>query len=859
MALSAASPVRADDCGRPAIFWISGSGSFDSPTNFASAGGEVRNCAPLPTDNVSFGAYPGVFPTSGTIAFAGGETVNSLLVDSSGWTFSLGGDINVTQGIVFGDSSLTISGGHNVLASSSDGVLSGDTLSIPDGSGFIGASTNITSLSMTGGGNISVDKNSVISSMTLAGGSQLQLTGAGFLDLGTGTIGGSTVTATGGTVLLSADHSGQALTIGGGAHVNAAQLYVGLGYGNTVTASGAGTALTGAKTFIYDTLQLQNGASLSGGALTIGSGLLAISGGAQAASGNALVSGAGSASNPGATVSGPGSLWTVNGTLTVSNGAVNVGSGGALNVAGTGSLILTSVAGKSSYLSINGGSLSDVNATLGYAPNSAAVASVQGGTWKTSGTLLVGQDSYGALLQTGGSITTKELSINAGPSNSVSGYEYDISGGSLQVTDSATIANTVQQTGGTVSITNNLAQTALKFLVSGATLDVGGNVTVGTQGGTSASFVAENSATVSVTGNVSLLSGQIELGPCGCKGPSTDSSTITVDGSVLVATPAETFGQNGGKISVGQNLALGGDYILTSGNLAVGVKTQVAGGTFSQIGGTASLAALSAYNGGAVKLDGGALQASSLTIFSGSQFLQTAGTGLVTGNVANAGTLGIVGSTLQVQGTYVQTAGGTLALESGGKLDPTLVSIGGGSVSGAGTIVGNTNVSQGTVNAGGASPGVLNVQGSYTQSGGSIVLAVGANGHGGFSTSALEFTPGDAVSITHTNVVLDFLSGANPAAFFAGAHVGEGIFFTESNGSALALSAIGTGDTFDYQSAGGALVALDYNPGTGGLTTSGSGGSGVPEPATWLLMLTGCGALVLKAQARQRRCHLAPG
>ena len=162
LALAAyAAPALADDCGRPAIFWISGTGSFDASMNFASAGGEVMNCAPQATDNVTFGAYPGIFPTSGTVSFAGGESVNSLLFASSGWVLNLGGNINVTQGLVFGNSSLTVMGGNSITASSTEGVLGGSSLIIPDNSGFSGSNVNLGSLSMTGGGSISVQAGSV--------------------------------------------------------------------------------------------------------------------------------------------------------------------------------------------------------------------------------------------------------------------------------------------------------------------------------------------------------------------------------------------------------------------------------------------------------------------------------------------------------------------------------------------------------------------------------------------------------------------------------------------------------------------------------------------------------------------------
>jgi fibronectin-binding autotransporter adhesin len=94
--------------------------------------------------------------------------------------------------------------------------------------------------------------------------------------------------------------------------------------------------------------------------------------------------------------------------------------------------------------------------------------------------------------------------------------------------------------------------------------------------------------------------------------------------------------------------------------------------------------------------------------------------------VANAGTLTVgAGSSFQSSGNYAQSAGSTLV---DGSLTATAgqVVLNGGGLSGAGTIAPALNNAAGTV-APGSSPGILTVNGSYTQ-GKSATLRLELNG-----------------------------------------------------------------------------------------------------------------------------------
>jgi fibronectin-binding autotransporter adhesin len=945
LALVAASNLaRADDCGRPAIFWISGSGSFDAAMNFAGAGGTPVGCAPLSTDNVTFGATP--FPNSGTISFAGGESVNSLLMNDSVFTFSLGGNINVTDGVVFGNSTLTLVGGSSIISSATQGVLDGGTLVIPDSSGFSGASVNLGSLSMTGGGNISLQVGSggigsAISNITLSNGStiQMQATGSsnGTLDIGSGTINGGTLSASGGpggsTILFAPDHSGQAVTISNGSTVSAGQVYIGLGYGNTVTVTGGGTSLTALRTYVYDQLNLTGAASMSGGALTVGGGTIDVLSGAQLTNTSALVGGRGTAGLLGVGVGGQNSSWTVSGPLTVSNNGISVASGGQLNVTNGGSLVLSSsnnltsgllVDGQGSKLSVagnvtvantlgaatmaiqnqgtvtvggaltvanaangqlviqSGGTVNDANAVLGVSTGMTGTVTISSGAWNTSGTLTVGQNGIGAVNQSGGSVSTQEWMMGSAVSNNI-GSEYTMSAGTLNVSDVATLQGTMTQTGGNVSITSDLDPQGAAYKISGSssTLSVGGNLNIGTSDG-SGKVIEKGGATVTINGTLNIGNGFYQLGACACGGASSDSSVLTA-GALTIS--AGSLAQNGGSVTVTNNLSIAGTadgalYRLVAGNASVGGTTTIASGgassAFTESAGTFQSGPMTIGANGVFTLSGGSEQAASLTTTAGGQFVQTGGTANNKGLTANAGSMSIQASTFTSGGNFINSgaltvANATLQIGSGtvlqpgafiqaggsttlsnGTIDPAAVAISGGSFGGTGTVVGSTSIEGATLEVGGPAPGALHFVGSLAQSGGTMNFLVGPNGSTGFVVSDLVVNPGNSVTVTGADLVLQFASGANPLSFLAAGHFNIDDLFADSNGSTFsanyALGTVFTDDVFQYETSGGQLADLDFNPSTGNLTVPGT--TSVPEPGTSGLFGA---ALVLLGASRFRR------
>jgi fibronectin-binding autotransporter adhesin len=835
----------AQDCGRPAIFWISGSGSFDTASNFASAGGAVVGCAPLPTDNVVFGAYPGVFPTSGTVTFAGGETVNTLLVDSAGWTFALGGNINVTNGASLGPAA-TLTGGFNIVSSPSTGGLSATSLVIPDSSGFTGASVNIGSLTMSGAGaSLSMQTNSYLTSVNISRGTINQA--GGVLDIDTGAIAGSSISAAGATVLFNADAAGQAVGLNA-TSVVANQLYIGLGHGDTTTATASN--INARTSTLYDTLLLQQGTIFSSGALTVGGGALNVQGDSVVQSTSALVSGNAAT----VTVNGPSSLWNVYGPLSISNGMVSVAGGARANINSGNSITVASTSSLGSGLTVQDfNSLLDVDSdvTLGTVESASGLAvlsALNEATVSIGGTLTVGSVESGLLtIQSGASVEASEVTLGdeAGSLGSM-----NISGGALNVENGLTVGDqgtgSVKQSGGSVSassldIGTSGSSDATVYQLSGGTLRVGsldlgaGLIQSGGAIGVTGDFNDNGNFAIAGLGSALNVQGAMNVGGDGGPGNVSQSaeSAVTVSGTLTIDDQGTyTLGANSDDTA-----ALNALEITLNGT-----------GTFSQVGGKVTVTS-DVTTGGAYELSGGTLQAGSLSIQGGGAFDQTGGTSTILGDVDNGGALNISASSMQVEGRYTQEAGATLTL-AGGTLDPIAVLIAGGTVKGTGTIVGPVTLSNAVlVEPGSGGAGALHVQGSYTQTGGTLLFGIGTQGSA-FTASTLLFDPGKAISISNTNIVLDFLNGANAVAFFASTQDNLDTFLTESDLSRVPFSDIGSGDTFDYQIAGGALLSLDFNSGTGGLSVASS--APVPLPASLLLLLSGMGMLLAAAAPRRK-------
>jgi hypothetical protein len=118
-----------------------------------------------------------------------------------------------------------------------------------------------------------------------------------------------------------------------------------------------------------------------------------------------------------------------------------------------------------------------------------------------------------------------------------------------------------------------------------------------------------------------------------------------------------------------------------------------------------------------------------LVINNAGRFVKSAGTqtSLIAADLNNSGTVEVKAGTLQFQGSWSQTAGST-TVDAGAVLGGTLLSIGGGTLAGSGTI--QAAVVNGGVTSPGGSPGTLSLgPGQNYQQAASGILRIELGGH----------------------------------------------------------------------------------------------------------------------------------
>jgi hypothetical protein len=170
-----------------------------------------------------------------------------------------------------------------------------------------------------------------------------------------------------------------------------------------------------------------------------------------------------------------------------------------------------------------------------------------------------------------------------------------------------------------------------------------------------------------------------------------------------------------------------------------------------------------------------------------------------------------------------------------------------GFLGGSGTIIGN--VTNHGIFSPGNSPGILEIDGSFTALAGSrMILEIESNGLGGFNTDLVIFKGGQPLDLTNLNAEFRFLGNTDPNAFGASGLFTIDTFFKERQAdtslAGLAPSvfdnAVFTAQADHYQ-----ITQFSFNAATGGTITA-----AVPEPESWALMLAGL--LTIGGIARRR-------
>jgi autotransporter-associated beta strand protein len=695
-------------------------------------------------------------------------------------------------------------------------------------------------------------------------------------DLGSGStaVANSTVTITGGVAPVSTTFNNSSvnytvnssdstgITAGtlsksgtGTVTINTANSYTGattINNGTLVTAAGSlgGTASIAVTGGTLNAVNYNSAATLTVGA----SGTANISGTGLSL---AAVSNANSVSFTGATgtttlasLSGAGSTnFASNATITsggISTGTVTVSglltsdiSGGTVNA---GSLAATSVTGGTNGIT-----------------GAAAITTVNGGTTTVGGVATVGTLTSGTLNLNGATsaITTLNggtinlgsstaLTVNAGTSaGSITG-----SGGSLVKASSGTLTlnGSNSYTGGTTVNSGTLSVGNVGALGSGALTLNGGNVNANSSAANFGSAITNNivvngsvgfycgnkDATYSgaITGSGTLDNGVAQAGA---------SLSITGDLSGFTGTLAYTSGGNYNNVNIGGSTAASMDLshaiVSVSGSGPSGqYRTLNLGGSGSTTFKVGDLSGTSGY----VKISAATLEVGNLGLNSsfGGVFADNNG-GVLTAGVTKVGT-----GTWTLSGTNTYTGATTVTngkLIVNGSISTSAVTVqSGGTLGGTGT-VGSVTVQSGGYISPGNSPGILTVNGNYSQAG---TLIAELNGITAGTTYDQVNVVGTVTLTGALNATVGYTPVNNQLLFIL---VNDGTDAISGTFAGLADGSTFTADGKDWK------ISYQANY-TGSNTGTFTGGNdialmAIPEPRAALL--GGLGMLMLLRRRRQ--------
>ena len=326
--------------------------------------------------------------------------------------------------------------------------------------------------------------------------------------------------------------------------------------------------------------------------------------------------------------------------------------------------------------------------------------------------------------------------VDAGATLAFNGGVEQDAGSTVADAGTVTAAGNYVENGGTFSLLPGTVVADNVDVAAGAVFSGYGTVTAGVNNAGEIDVTA--SETLAVSGAYVQTAGVTNLGP---------NST---DGGAQL-TVAAAFVEQGGAVNLGTDntLAVTGDYGQSGGTVSgssgggitVGVEAVVSGGTLALYYGALTDAGAATLAGGTVQLDYASLSTSSVQIDAGAVL---SGSGSVTGDVSNAGEVDVGDyDTLSVVGSYTQTAGVTnVGVSYGAELDVSgffdeqggTLNLGGATLqaggglwiesgaafAGYGTIDGDV-VNAGSLTVDGSISGVLDVNGTYTQTGAAVL------------------------------------------------------------------------------------------------------------------------------------------
>jgi autotransporter-associated beta strand protein len=311
----------------------------------------------------------------------------------------------------------------------------------------------------------------------------------------------------------------------------------------------------------------------------------------------------------------------------------------------------------------------------------------------------------GASLSVGANVHTPESLTISGNGVSGNGAVTLHDGSSLDGDISLDGDARIRQWGGTGTISGNIALTGSDvlnlYVGDGKTLDVTGSLSGAGR------LLINHAGTVNLTADNPDFHGNVTL----------SDGTLNTEQMGVGAHGNGTFRNTGGTHVMNDNLYVGryadgtgtyklsGTGELTAPNVYIGNRGD---GTLEQTGGDAHVTH-NMYLG---------LQPAGQGTYNLSDGTMTIDNSLYIGGSATAaggqGTVNLLGGQLTVNGTVKTWDGGTLNLKGGTLTTPTFA-VGGGTLGGRGTIHGSVTVGEGGLVSPGNSPGLLTIDGDYTQ------------------------------------------------------------------------------------------------------------------------------------------------
>ncbi|MCG3147113.1 MAG: hypothetical protein PCFJNLEI_00550 [Verrucomicrobiae bacterium] len=651
-----------------------------------------------------------------TVIITNGVSSPTILTNT-GLRLGTGARLQIDNGgVVTGITTLVLSGNQPTIYLNEGGKLfwSNPTGNLTLGNNFSNMNATITTISQTGGVWNHGGRGFYVG-YTAATGNVLTVSGS------------VTLTNVGTTVNMQVGGGGaswNSLILSNGAKLFGGDVYIALGSGsnNTYRIGGLGAESTAANGAIYisqngardNSIILTNARWTTVGAVNIGENVASnnnisvyanatwnpsagnISIGSGTGFSNTLTVTGGTVTNAGAinvgtagakssvlTIQDGGKFFsravTVGGTSSSASNQYNVGGFGlSSTVTNWGIIVGANVSGGYNQLNITNALLLTPASIIGSGSSTNAAVVSSGGLWNLSGgELIIGSNAIhnSVTVNTGGVVTNANITVGkTGPGGpaATANNQLIVNGGAvwasaLRVTNAA---NVVAFNSGTIGVTSATYSNGLAFVVgngvNNATLQLGSGVHSFEKGINllTNSYLKGNGATLDATITNTLIGGNIAIGADG-------GNTFTING-VMTGSANQLTKQDAGTVILAGNNDFSAPVVVSAGTLTIANSTSTGLGA-----------------------------AAPVTVSGGNFVLNNAGGTGVAGNIGvNSGTL------------FVNNTGA-----SAGAGAASTVTVGGGFVTGNGTISGSMVLNTGTLTAGNNSLATLTL-GSLTVNGG---------------------------------------------------------------------------------------------------------------------------------------------